>query len=535
MSVRSGRYVFPKTFKFNRRTPEETGRKRKEQIERETGYMNIEYIIIQAGGKGSRLDYLTKNKPKALVPVENLPLMFHLFRKFPNKKFIIIGDYKKEVLKEYLECFAEVKYQIVDAKGTGTCAGISKALAKLNENEPFALIWSDLVLPEGFQLPETDGDYIGISETFPCRWSYKDGQFLEERSEEYGVAGFFVFKDKQKLAQAPDSGELVRWMQEKHMTLQTIGLAGTKEFGILEEYNKLTVEKCRPFNRITVQDDLVIKEGIDEQGRRLAVDENAWYEAAGKKGISILPKIYGTNPLKMERIQGKNIYEYHALSYEEKRHILETLVSALHKLHETERIRPDTFSIREAYYTKTIKRLNEVRSLIPFADRETIIINKKPCRNVFYHKRELEEAIDRLPCEAFGMIHGDCTFSNMMLRKDGTPVLIDPRGYFGFTKIYGDPLYDWAKLYYSIVGNYDRFNLKDFRLEIGEEEANLSIASNHWEDMEEDFYRLTKTSAHDIKLIHAVIWLSLTTYAWQDYDSVCGAFYNGLLYLEDVI
>ena len=90
-------------------------------------------------------------------------------------------------------------------------------------------------------------------------------------------------------------------------------------------------------------------------------------------------------------------------------------------------------------------------------------------------------------------------------------------------------------MYKRQVGNYDRFNLKDFRLEIGEEEAKLSIASNHWEDMEEDFYRLTKTSAHDIKLIHAVIWLSLTTYAWQDYDSVCGAFYNGLLYLEDVI
>ena len=33
--------------------------------------------------------------------------------------------------------------------------------------------------------------------------------------------------------------------------------------------------------------------------------------------------------------------------------------------------------------------------------------------------------------------------------------------------LYGDELYDWAKLYYSIVGNYDRFNLKDFRLDIG--------------------------------------------------------------------
>ena len=27
------------------------------------------YIIVQAGGKGTRLEHLTKNKPKALVPI----------------------------------------------------------------------------------------------------------------------------------------------------------------------------------------------------------------------------------------------------------------------------------------------------------------------------------------------------------------------------------------------------------------------------------------------------------------------------------
>ena len=65
--------------------------------------MDIDYIIVQAGGKGTRLGQLTHNKPKALVPVQNLPLIFHLFKKFPSKKFIIIGDYKFSVLQKYLE------------------------------------------------------------------------------------------------------------------------------------------------------------------------------------------------------------------------------------------------------------------------------------------------------------------------------------------------------------------------------------------------------------------------------------------------
>mgnify|MGYP001072052072 CR=1 FL=1 len=122
------------------------------------------------------------------------------------------------------------------------------------------------------------------------------------------------------------------------------------------------------------------------------------------------------------------------------------------------------------------------------------------------------------------------------MKKD-IPILIDPRGYFGFTELFGDPAYDWAKLYYSIVGNYDQFNLKRFVLKIEEKEVLLDITSNHWEDMEETFFDLLDDaiSEKQIKLIHAIIWLSLTTYAWEDYDSICGAFYKGLLVLREVL
>ena len=69
--------------------------------------MDIKYIIVQAGGRGSRLGYLTENKPKCLVTVGNRQMLFHLFEKYPDKKFIIIGDYKYDVLEKYLETFAE--------------------------------------------------------------------------------------------------------------------------------------------------------------------------------------------------------------------------------------------------------------------------------------------------------------------------------------------------------------------------------------------------------------------------------------------
>ena len=510
----------------------------------------MEYIIVQAGGKGTRLKHLTANKPKALVPVDNLPMLFHLFRMFPDKRFVIIADYKKDVMREYLSSFADVKYQIVDAVGTGTCSGVRQAVSLLPEGKPFMLVWSDLVLPEDFSIPaeyevNPKIDYVGLSQTFPCRWKYEDGIFTEERSEEYGVAGLFFFTDKQKLEGVPESGELVRWLSEQGRDYGTVGLAGTKEFGLIEEYDQLEAVKCRPFNRIRVQEDKLIKEPIDEQGEKLAVRERAWYEKAKNLGIPILPKIYTTNPLTMEFIRGENIYEC-ICDRERKETILKKLVEALHGLHKSEHIPADSFSMKEAYYNKTMNRLASIEHLVSFAGDERIVVNGKSCRNIYRVRRLLEKRLEELTCDAFSFIHGDCTFSNLMVRDGGDPVLIDPRGYFGFTELYGDERYDWAKLYYSIVGNYDRFNLKHFRLEIGGEEGSvgtelpygevkLDIESNGWEDTEELFFDLTGANRDEIRLLHAVIWLSLTTYAWQDYDSVCGAFYNGLYYLEDVL
>ena len=504
----------------------------------------MEYIIVQAGGKGTRLEYLTKNKPKALVPVENLPMLFHLFQKYSDKRFVIIADYKREVMREYLAAFAKVKYQIVEADGEGTCAGIKQAIDLIPDKKSIMLVWSDLILPEKFTLPEEyqDGnvpqnDYIGISQTFPCRWKYECGKFVEESSKEHGVAGFFLFTDKQKLQNVPESGELVRWMQKNAMRYAEVGLAGTKEFGLIEEYEKLGQEKCRPFNKITVEGNVLIKEAVDERGRKLAKRECAWYEKAKELNISVLPKIYELFPLRMEFIKGKNIYECN-YSQEEKKHILCSLITALKELHKSEIVPADSFSLKEAYYHKTMNRLADVEDLIPFAREKEIVINGKRCRNVYYHKYELEKKLEQLTCDTFSFIHGDCTFSNMMIRKNGEPVLIDPRGYFGYSELYGDVRYDWAKIYYSIVGNYDQFNLKKFRLTIGDNEdvgVQLSIESNHWEDMELYFFEMTGADPYEIKLLHAIIWLSLTTYAWQDFDSVCGAFYNGLYYLEEVL
>ena len=495
-------------------------------------------IVVQAGGKGTRMEHLTRNKPKALVSIDNLPMLFHLFRKYPDSRYVIIGDYKCDVLERYLAAFADVEYATVRATGySGTCAGLHQAMDKLPEGEPFMLIWSDLILPKDFEVPDEPGDYIGVAKDFPCRWKYENGAFVEGRSDTFGVAGLFFFHDKTALAGVPQEGELVRWLSETGLTFQTLPLYRVKEYGLLSEYEKLESSRCRPFNRTYIEDGCFVKEPVDDQGRGLAKREAAWYRRVQGRYFANIPDIVSYEPLKMELIGGKAIYEYEDLTYDEKAELLRQIIGCLKSVQALESVPSDRASFDEAYIGKTFQRLEKVRNLVPFANDETVTVNGKQCRNVFFHREELENQIARYFPERFKLIHGDCTFSNMMLRADGTPVLIDPRGYFGTTELYGDPAYDWSKLYYSVVGNYDQFNRKRFSLEIGEDSVELQIDSNGWESLEPEFFRLLKdeVTPEQVKFIHAIIWLSLTTYAWEDYDSVCGAFYNGLYYLEEAL
>ena len=247
----------------------------------------------------------------------------------------------------------------------GTCSGLIEALDKIPESERFMLIWCDLILPKDFELPNVDENFIGISKDFSCRWSYRENEFVEEKSSEHGVAGLFVFQNKQLLENIPASGEFVKWLQSQNIKFEEIPLHGTKEYGLYSEWTKLPRMRCRPFNRIEVKDDRVYKFGIDDQGKKLAVREVAWYKNIQGMEFKNIPTIYDYDPLCMEFIDGKNIYEYSYI--------------------------PDDRKIRE---------------LVPFAKNETIVINGKKCRNIFFHRDEVEKFfIQQLRSIQFETIH----------------------------------------------------------------------------------------------------------------------------------
>ena len=498
-------------------------------------------IIIQAGGKGSRLEWLTHNKPKCLVPVNNLPIIFYILEKFPDAEFSIISDYKSDVLEKYLKTFAnEYKYKVIKAEHSGTASGIGEAISSFDDDESFMLIWCDLILSETFEIPSQKGNYIGISKEFECRWSYVENKFVKEPSKENGVAGLFIFENKKVLDGIPQEGAFVPWLQNQNINFQRINLYGTKEIGTLLSYsdNNQNKHRCRPFNSIEYTDDIVKKMGITEQGQKIAKDEIAWYKHVAKFNYNNIPEIFAYEPLTMKRVTGKNIYEYDCLTKSQKQEILKRIVDAINDLHNLEPSQPVNIQdVEETYINKTFDRLNKVKDLIPFANEEFIRINGQYYKNIFFNKEKFVECVKKYYPKEFRLIHGDSTFSNILFDTfNMRVVLIDPRGYFGKTKLYGDTDYDWAKLYYSLKGEYDQFNLKKFTLDIKENEVEFAIKPNNWSDMEEYFFDLIQDiDKNKIKVLHTLIWLSLTTYAWEDYDSICGAFYNGIVKLNEVL
>ncbi|MDR0600663.1 MAG: NTP transferase domain-containing protein [Treponema sp.] len=499
--------------------------------------MTPEYIVVQAGGKGTRLGKHTRNKPKCLVPHNNLPVIFHLFRRFPEGKFIIIGDYKHGVLSKYLEAFAEVKYLITRASGTGTCAGVKDALELIPPGVPFTLIWSDVILSPAVRMPESgDSNYLGVSKSFECRWSFFEGAFEEKPSKGNGVGGVFIFKNKAVLENVPGEGEFVRFLSTSGIPFKALSLAESEEVGTLDALNASSEFRCRSFNRLEISAAAVSKIPLNEQGKKLAEREIAWYREAEKRHFANIPKITAESPLTMKRIKGRNIFRAE-LDEGEKKKVIDNIAASLSALHGTGRTGVDYFSVKEAYYTKTIKRLEKVRALVPFANSRTIVVNGKPRRNIFFYREAFLSLVEKLLYKTtFSFIHGDCTFSNMMVTDDLSVIFLDPRGYFGFTEIYGDTAYDWAKVYYSLNGDYDQFNNGNFDLSFGDGSVELKIETSGWKDLSGYFLsRIPDHGAERIRFIHAIIWLSLTTYIWEDYDAICGAFYNGLLLIDDFL
>lgn len=100
-------------------------------------------VVINAGGKGTRLDPFTRVLPKPLIPVGDLPIIEHIMKEYQSyscNEFHIIVNYKKELMKAY---FAENdnNYNItwhIEEKPLGTGGGLTLLRGRFSDTFFFA-------------------------------------------------------------------------------------------------------------------------------------------------------------------------------------------------------------------------------------------------------------------------------------------------------------------------------------------------------------------------------------------------------------
>lgn len=483
---------------------------------------------------------LTLNKPKCLIPIFGKPLTLHLAEVL-KANITVIGCYKYNILKSYLSLFetSKKKFNFVYSRGKGSGGGIKNALKYIPSDKPFGIIWSDIFFRYKIKFPAKLDNYIGLTNENHCRWTFKRGKPVEEGGDNNGIFGFFIFKNKEEIKNVPSSGEFVKFLRESNVKLRPYYLNGVYEVGTIDKYNKLAEENrfnTRFFNDIKIRGSIVTKTARYNEFENLIEKEVNWYKfIIGKKYTSI-PKIISFKPLKMQFINGKHPFNIQT-TFQEKKMILNNIIDALFKLHAIESTDYNLQEDREVLMNKTLSRLDNVKAVLP---KQKLQINNKFV-NISYKdlKGLIEKSFNKIAKpEDFRVIHGDPTFSNILIDTQKNVKFIDPRGYYGNKMIYGNALYDFAKLYYSCVGNYDQFNLKNFKmvLDLDQNNAELDIASNNYEEAGLEVFndRFSKSEITEIRIIHALIWLALTGYVLDDYDSIVGAYLKGLFEIKTV-
>lgn len=497
------------------------------------------HIIVQAGGRGSRLRHHTWNKPKCLVSVRGKPLLYHLFDRFPDAHFHIIGDYAFDQLKTYLEINnPKVSYTLQKTDDKGTCSGILAALKNIPKDSKLLLTWSDLIIGSLPDFPDSDVPVVCTTRAFTCRWTYQNNHTLIEQPGSVGIPGLFYFSKAEYFPDPPVSGEFVKWFSKNIIefdTLECNDLEELGDFSTIEDQND-RAGFSRFFNEVKIRDDTVSKRAIDSNYLHLIEKEQSWYKSVGDLGFRRIPKIISNSPYVMERIKGQHAYQIKDLSEREKRSVLADYLDSLTYLHDLGTKPSVEDDVRETYIKKTIDRVQSVSKIIPNFDQKSFTINGVKCKNVFSNLEIFEDLFKELNPKFFTPIHGDPTFSNTLVDKNLKVWYIDPRGYFSKPGIWGDPMYDFAKVYYSAIGGYDTFNRRKFKLHVDNETAEVLMEESSFaETGKEIFTDYFSKDIAKIEVLHGLIWLALSGYAKDDIDSVIGSFYLGLFYLEQGI
>jgi len=486
-------------------------------------------VLILAAGLGTRLESLTKEINKALLPINNRAIISHIIDKFPKDyEFVVAIGYKGELVKEYCKLvfpnhkFTFIEINNIDGEGSGP--GYSALKCKDYLQRPFYIITCDCLIDS--PMPHLDGNWLGVQPTsYPEKYStvLVDGEsiinYSNKSSEGYdmafiGLAGIWdynVFWNQ--LENRTINGELVSAF-ESPLEYPTFKIKKLKwlDTGNLDDLNKtkqyfndtpLSLHKDN--NEITYKEgNLFIKFTPDTKILKNRIERAECLKEH-------IPNNFGhvSNFIYYEWMDGDTLYNINDLDLFKK--FLTKLESNLEQIENN-----SIEHIQKFYKDKTYDRLNKFIS--------------KNGDKYFKHPHNIN-GIDYPSYESFfqninfvkfnsntfyKLFHGDLQFDNIIYNsKTNTFGYIDWRESFGGYTKSGDIYYDLAKLYGGCIIPY---NLMKDESNISYVEGDYSIKykydiSNNLNLFKKEFEDWVVKYGFDldkIKLITGLIFLNMS-------------------------
>ncbi len=290
----------------------------------------------------------------------------------------------------------------------------------------------------------------------------------------------------------------------------------------------------RYFNTIREIDcDRLQKKSTCEYGNTIIEKESYFYKY--HKNFKYKPKIYefGENYFIMEKIKNsKQVISYFNESLQSKQfNIIKNCLTIIENLHCQEKIIVDieilSKDINIEFKSKIEKRLAKITPIleyfsfikkinnIPIKITHREIIKKLSNNLISFFKKNITN---------YCTIHGDCHLSNILIDSNENYYLIDPRGYFGESNIFGINYYDIGKILYSLSG-FDELNNRKNHYFVIENDNIIVNINNNMDNYLVLFEKYNIPILIDMVILH---WLGLAEYSKNNIHKCVSAYYHGI-------
>lgn len=484
-------------------------------------------VLILSAGLGSRLNLLTSNINKALLPIKNKAIISHIIEKFPKTyDFVIAVGYKSESLIDYCKItYPDINFKFVNIlpyEGINSGPGISALQCKEYLQRPFYITTCDCLIDK--EIPNLDGNWIGVWPTgYPEIYSTvsldKDNviDFMDKKENGYDMAfiglsaiwDYSVFWDE--LEKNITSGELISAFKNpaKYPTLKGKKLKWF-DTGNYDDYieaknyfndNPLSLHKDN--NEITYY----VNDKFLKYNPNLTVQKNR--ERRAKVLFSKIPPNFKSinNFITYDWVDGDTLYNINSYS------LFVKFLDELKLLTESQ-IPSSKEGLKKFYIDKTKNRMNLfIENFGNSYLTESKNINSVICPSLSELMNKIDfDSLTNNPFYKF--FHGDLQFDNVIYGNNKF-YYIDWRDSFADLTDGGDIYYDLSKLYggciipYNLMKNIDNIKLFEGEYSVSYDysvPSSLKLFKKTYEEW-------LLTNGYDInkvKLITSLIYLNMS-------------------------